>query len=95
MFALAGAPPVRIKAVHPRPPVNRAAAPQWRARSRRCRAPTSSGDVQILAGDFNATLDHPELRALLDRGYPTPPTRPVKGGRPTWPARPGSAARSR
>ncbi len=26
-----GAPPVRIKAVHPRPPVNRTAAPEWRA----------------------------------------------------------------
>ena len=28
-----------------------------------------SGDGRILAGDFNATFDHPEFRALLDRGY--------------------------
>ena len=65
-----GAPPVRVKAVHPAPPVN--------AR-RRARSGASAlaalpgadgrGDVQILAGDFNATLDHAELRALLDRGY--------------------------
>jgi endonuclease/exonuclease/phosphatase family metal-dependent hydrolase len=27
------------------------------------------GELQILAGDFNATLDHAKLRDVLDRGY--------------------------
>ena len=64
-----GAPPVRIKAVHPAPPVNPTAAPLWRGSLAALPGSDSRGDVQILAGDFNATLDHPELRDLLDRGY--------------------------
>ena len=51
------------------PPVNRAAAPGWREALAALPGSDARGDVQILAGDFNATLDHPEFRALLDRGY--------------------------
>ncbi len=68
-FAVAGAPPVRIKAVHPAPPVNPTAAPLWRSAIAALPGSDSRGDVQILAGDFNATLDHPELRDLIGRGY--------------------------
>jgi len=46
----------------------------------------SRGDVRILAGDLNATLDHPELRALLDRGYIDAADAVGVGLRPTWPA---------
>ena len=65
-----GAPPVRIKAVHPRA----AGEPRRRrrlaaTRSPRCPASDGRGDVQILAGDFNATLDHRSSARLLDRGY--------------------------
>jgi endonuclease/exonuclease/phosphatase (EEP) superfamily protein YafD len=88
VFELPGAPPVRIKAVHPRPPVTRAAEPQWRAQLAALPSADERGDVQILAGDFNATIDHPEFRALLDRGYIDAADAVGEGWTPTWPARP-------
>ena len=87
---------MRIKAVHPRPPVNRDRRARLARRARaRCPARDSRGDVQILAGDFNATLDHPELRALLDRGYIDAADAAGSGLVWTWPAPPRSAARCR
>lgn len=54
-----------LVAVHPPPPFP-AQVPQWRADldqvARWCTTPT------IIAGDFNATLDHPPFRRLLDAG---------------------------
>jgi endonuclease/exonuclease/phosphatase (EEP) superfamily protein YafD len=79
-----GAPPVRIKAVHPRPPVNRAAEPEWREALAALPGSDSRGDVRILAGDFNATLDHPELRKLLARGYTDAADAVGSGLSPTW-----------
>ena len=40
----------------------------------------------MLAGDFNATLDHADLRDLLDRGYRDAAEQAGVGLRPTWPA---------
>ena len=88
VFELDGAPPVRIKAVHPRPPVNRAAEPEWRKALAALPGADEQGDVQILAGDFNATLDHSEFRALLDRGYHDAADAAGEGWTPTWPAPP-------
>jgi endonuclease/exonuclease/phosphatase family metal-dependent hydrolase len=85
-----GAPPVRIKAVHPRPQVSRTAEPEWRAALAALPGSDSRGDVQILAGDFNATLDHPEFRKLLDRGYLDAADSAGAGWRPTWPAPPST-----
>jgi endonuclease/exonuclease/phosphatase (EEP) superfamily protein YafD len=39
----------------------------------------------ILAGDFNATLDHAEFRELLDRGYADAAETLGDGLKPTWP----------
>ncbi|MBE2317535.1 endonuclease/exonuclease/phosphatase family protein [Solirubrobacter sp. CPCC 204708] len=81
-----GAPPVRIKSVHPRPPVTRAAEPQWRRALAALPGSDGRGDVRILAGDFNATFDHPEFRALLDRGYIDAADAVGKGWTHTWPS---------
>jgi hypothetical protein len=67
-LAVPGAPPVRIKAVDPSPPVDARATPGWRSALAALPGSDGRGDVRILAGDFNATLDHPELRDLLGRG---------------------------
>ena len=61
-------------------------------RARRAAGSDGRGDVQILAGDFNATLDHPELRALLDRGYTDAADAVGKGFVWTWPAPPARRA---
>src|SRR5690606_7299253 len=52
---------VEVTAVHPPPPISRAAVPQWRHDIRALPA-ADDAVVRILAGDFNATLDHAELR---------------------------------
>jgi endonuclease/exonuclease/phosphatase (EEP) superfamily protein YafD len=82
-----GAPPVRVKAVHPAPPVNPTAAPFWQDALAALPSSDGRGDVQILAGDFNATLDHAELRDLLGRGYTDAADAVGKGLVWTWPAR--------
>jgi endonuclease/exonuclease/phosphatase (EEP) superfamily protein YafD len=51
---------------------------------------TARGPIQVLAGDFNATLDQSEFRDLLDRGYYDAAERMGDGLRPTWPAIRGS-----
>jgi endonuclease/exonuclease/phosphatase family metal-dependent hydrolase len=85
-FDVPGAPPVRIKAVHPAPPVNRSRVPVWRQSLAALPGSDGRGDVQLLAGDFNATLDHAELRGVLHRGY-TDAANAVGGGLTwTWPA---------
>ena len=84
---VAGAPPVRVKVVHPFPPLNRRWAPVWSARIRALPGSDSRGDVQLLIGDFNATLDHEALRALLARGYTDAADAAGAGLTWTWPAR--------
>jgi endonuclease/exonuclease/phosphatase (EEP) superfamily protein YafD len=86
-LTVSGAPPVRFKAVHPAPPVNPTAAPLWRGAIAALPGSDSRGDVRIMAGDFNATLDHPELRDLLDRGYVDAADAAGEGLVWTWPAR--------
>ena len=85
-IAVPGAPPVRIKAVHPAPPVDHVAAPDWQRALAALPGSDSRGDVQILAGDFNATLDHTELRSVLDRGYVDAADAVGDGLVWTWPA---------
>jgi endonuclease/exonuclease/phosphatase (EEP) superfamily protein YafD len=86
-----GAPPVRLKAVHPAPPVNSVAAPRWQDALAALPGSDGRGDVRILAGDFNATLDHVELRRLLGRGYIDAADAAGKGWIWTWPALPRRA----
>jgi endonuclease/exonuclease/phosphatase family metal-dependent hydrolase len=83
---LAGAPPVRVRVVHPLPPLNRPWARDWRAAIRALPGADSRGDVQLLAGDFNATLDHEAMRALLARGYVDAADAAGDGLTWTWPA---------
>lgn len=77
--------PLRILAVHPTAPNN--GVEQWSsdldavvAAARASRGPT------LVAGDFNATLDHPQLRALMDSSYRDASADAGLGWRPTWPS---------
>lgn len=85
---LGGGRVVRLTAVHPRPPISRDAWRDWRDE---LAALPAAGDVppgthRVLAGDFNATLDHPELRDVLGRGYRDAADVTGAGLRTTWPA---------
>ncbi|GAA3892207.1 endonuclease/exonuclease/phosphatase family protein [Saccharothrix violaceirubra] len=87
---------VEILSVHPLPPVVGDSAEHWqrdmdglprRDSARRDSARRdSAGPIRILAGDFNATLDHAGLRRLLDSGYVDAADRTGHGLTPTWPA---------
>jgi endonuclease/exonuclease/phosphatase family metal-dependent hydrolase len=82
---------LRITSLHPLPPLTRARERQWRGDLRRLPPAGASGgpggDVTfgVLAGDFNATLDHRALRGVLDRGYVDAGQAMGDGLRPTWP----------
>ena len=80
------APPVELYAVHPRAPLRAGNMDEWKRGLRTLPAATPRGAVRILAGDFNATLDHAELRRILDRGYEDAADEMGSGLRATWPA---------
>ena len=64
-----GAPDVLVTAVHTAPPsTSPAAVRDWAGDLAALPAP-DAGVLRVLAGDFNATLDHAALRAVLRRGY--------------------------
>ena len=56
-----------IHAAPPKPPWSPGATARWRGQLSALPAPGDS--PRILAGDFNATLDHAQFRQLLRRGY--------------------------
>jgi endonuclease/exonuclease/phosphatase (EEP) superfamily protein YafD len=82
---LPGAAPVEVAAVHPPPPLRHRLS-QWRRDLRAVPAATPQGSVRVVAGDFNATLDHAELRRILDTGYEDAAAEVGAGLRATWPA---------
>ncbi|MBF8192693.1 endonuclease/exonuclease/phosphatase family protein [Nonomuraea sp. K274] len=74
---------VEIVAVHPNPPLGRMAE-EWYA-ALRALPPASESAIRVLAGDFNASIDHRAMRELLDRGYVDAADQVGKGLVPTWP----------
>jgi endonuclease/exonuclease/phosphatase (EEP) superfamily protein YafD len=76
-----------IHAVPPRPPWSPGATARWRGQLSALPAPGDS--PRILAGDFNATLDHAQFRRLLRRGYVDAASQVGNGLSPTWGPQPG------
>jgi endonuclease/exonuclease/phosphatase (EEP) superfamily protein YafD len=74
-----------IESVHTRSPSDRQATPWW-TESFGIQPPADpNGPPRILAGDFNATLDHSPMRALLATGYRDTADVLGRGLTPTWP----------
>ncbi|MGN9808392.1 endonuclease/exonuclease/phosphatase family protein [Micromonospora sp. BQ11] len=67
--AVPGAPPVRVESAHPAAPYAIDQVGHWRTDLAAQPPATPDGPLRILAGDFNATLDHTPLRDLLHTGY--------------------------
>jgi endonuclease/exonuclease/phosphatase (EEP) superfamily protein YafD len=81
-ISIPGATPVEVHSVHPDPP---GPGTEWAA-GLQAQTPAGPGTPQrILAGDFNATLDHGELRRILDTGYRDAAAEVGAGLTPTWP----------
>jgi endonuclease/exonuclease/phosphatase family metal-dependent hydrolase len=86
------APPVHAVSVHPVPPTGSLAVEDWQAGLEALPETGEPGPLTLLIGDFNATLDHRELREVIDRGYVDAGDATGKGLTATWPerlARPG------
>lgn len=73
-----------IVAVHPiSPDVD---TPQWEREIKDLSRASGEHGLRILAGDFNATLDHAAFRTVLSRGYNDAAEARGSGLAPTWPA---------
>ncbi len=76
---------VQLVCVHPHPPMppwHGPAAPRWRMELAALPPP---GDIPVvLAGDYNATLDHAEFRRLLRLGHLDAARQVGHGLTPTW-----------
>ena len=75
---------VEIVAVHPQSPD--AGAGQWTREMKDLSDSDRDHGLRILAGDFNATLDHAAFRTVLARGYLDAGEERGDGLEPTWPA---------
>lgn len=76
-----------IHAAPPKPPWSPGATARWRSQLAALPAPGDS--PAILAGDFNATLDHAQFRRLLRRGWADAASQVGSGLSLTWGPRPG------
>lgn len=75
---------ITLLAVHARAPVENSAA--WREDMRVLRrAAVDNGTPAVIAGDFNATTDHRELRELIGRGFDDAATVSKSRWQPTFP----------
>ncbi|NRQ37817.1 endonuclease/exonuclease/phosphatase family protein [Nonomuraea sp. NN258] len=84
VISLPGGAPIEFIDVHPYPPLGEQVA-NWNAALSSLPS-AGEGTVRILAGDFNASLDHAAMRRLLDRGYKDAADQVGAGLIPTWPA---------
>ncbi|GAA2309950.1 endonuclease/exonuclease/phosphatase family protein [Nonomuraea roseoviolacea subsp. roseoviolacea] len=82
-ITLPGGTTAQVVAVHPHPPLGRRAE-EWTA-SLEALPPPSPRVTRVLAGDFNASLDHRAFRDLLARGYVDAAEESGEGLVPTWP----------
>jgi endonuclease/exonuclease/phosphatase family metal-dependent hydrolase len=80
-----GAQPVAVESVHPLAPAEPDMVALWQQDLRDEKPAPTAGTPQILAGDFNSTLDHSELRHLIGTGYHDAAATVGKGLTPTWP----------
>jgi endonuclease/exonuclease/phosphatase (EEP) superfamily protein YafD len=77
---------LRLKVVHPYPPISPHATRAWGDLLRAIPGPRAGMSARLVLGDFNGTLDNREIRRLLDRGYVDAADAVGAGLRWTYPA---------
>ncbi|MFD9736947.1 endonuclease/exonuclease/phosphatase family protein [Umezawaea sp. NPDC059074] len=83
---LPGKQDIEVIAVHTLPPTAPEGPETWQRELAGLPTRDLNGPPRILAGDFNATLDHVGLRRLLLNGYVDAADETGAGLAPTWPA---------
>lgn len=81
---LPGNDDLEVTAVHVRPPLTDESARTWRTELANLPEATTDKRPRILAGDFNATLDHAAFRDLVDHGYADAGEETGEGLTTTW-----------
>ena len=79
--------PIRFVAVHPMAPTTPSRTSQWASEFKSLPEAFSADLPLVLAGDFNATLDHINLRDLIETGYRDAADVTGDGLVTTWPSR--------
>ncbi|MDX3658187.1 endonuclease/exonuclease/phosphatase family protein [Streptomyces sp. ID05-26A] len=77
---------IEVVSVHPLPPVVTDGPEAWQRELAGLPTPDSTGAIRVLAGDFNATLDHVGMTRLLNKGYVDAADQVGKGLIHTWPS---------
>ena len=80
-----GGPAIDLIGVHPAAP-QRDAVSDWAGDMRLLPPAEPDGRLRIMAGDFNATLDHKAMRRVIDTGYEDAAAVVGAGLHGTWPA---------
>jgi endonuclease/exonuclease/phosphatase family metal-dependent hydrolase len=80
---------VDLACIHAAPPKPWVPGATARCRSQLSALPAPGEGPRILAGDFNATLDHAQFRRLLRRGYADAASQAGHGLSPAWGPQPG------
>jgi endonuclease/exonuclease/phosphatase (EEP) superfamily protein YafD len=80
---------IEVVSVHPLPPVVTEGPEAWQRELAGLPSPDSTGAIRVLAGDFNATLDHVGMTRLLNKGYVDAADQVGKGLIHTWPSNSG------
>lgn len=78
-----GAAPLDVVAVHTYPP-NHLTTAEWQEGLEALPRAEAAPPLQLLVGDFNATLDHEEFRDIVDSGYVDAGASQGYGLKPTW-----------
>ncbi|GLZ76877.1 endonuclease [Actinorhabdospora filicis] len=86
-----GTAPVELLAAHPAAPWAATELRRW-LKDLESLPSASGGSTRIIAGDFNATLDHAALREVLDRGFNDAADEVGMALRGTWKGRSGLLA---
>ncbi|WP_019607931.1 endonuclease/exonuclease/phosphatase family protein [Nocardiopsis sp. CNS-639] len=76
---------LEVTSVHVPPPLSPAYTASWRGELEGLAEAGDPDTMRVLAGDFNATLDHAALREVLDAGYLSSAAVLGEGLEPTWP----------
>src|SRR5262249_37253000 len=80
-----GAPPLLVESVHPCAPAASDLPGEWKQGLELEPRADIHGPVRLLLGDFNSTLDHAPLQALLRSGYRDAAATLGDGFVGTWP----------
>lgn len=81
---LDGPDDVELTAVHIQPGVRQNSARTWHTELAKLPKPTPGKRIRVLAGDFNASLDHHAFRKVIDRGYSDAAEETGQAMTPTW-----------